>query len=402
MKVLIINTLYSPFKVGGAEVSVQLLAEELAKKKIDVHIATLVPRGSKYAHTSATVNNVRVHYLPLLSFYWPFENEKRNPFLKLAWHLLDNSNPLMYRQLKKLISSIQPTVIHTNNLSGFSAGTLKFIKTAFPKLKLVHTARDYFFYDFRTTLFRNGQIIYKSNIKSKICILFRVRYLKYIDDFIGISNYIYDFHKDELDKFGVNGTVVYNPIDLDLNINSGFQSIGRGNSLKFGFLGRRTIEKGYDDFVRLASELETVYSDSNMKPSFFVAGRGENEFLKRVHDQFGNPKIIDLGFVNPADFFSKVDVLIVPIKWLEPFGRTLVEASSYGVPFVGYGVAGAKELYEILGEKRLECKDYDDLMSVSCKLIKREFSVNSVDNIALRFFSTENHVSAMLKLMGEN
>lgn len=32
MKIMILNSLYYPYKFGGAEVSVQLLAEELVKK----------------------------------------------------------------------------------------------------------------------------------------------------------------------------------------------------------------------------------------------------------------------------------------------------------------------------------------------------------------------------------
>lgn len=41
MKILIVNTLYSPFKVGGAEVSVQILAEELVMKGHSVRVVTL-------------------------------------------------------------------------------------------------------------------------------------------------------------------------------------------------------------------------------------------------------------------------------------------------------------------------------------------------------------------------
>jgi len=41
MKIMMINTLYHPYKVGGAEVSVQLLAEKLANMGHTVSVVTL-------------------------------------------------------------------------------------------------------------------------------------------------------------------------------------------------------------------------------------------------------------------------------------------------------------------------------------------------------------------------
>lgn len=41
MRVLIVNTLYYPYKIGGAEVSVQLLAEELTRKGHQVRVVCL-------------------------------------------------------------------------------------------------------------------------------------------------------------------------------------------------------------------------------------------------------------------------------------------------------------------------------------------------------------------------
>lgn len=47
MKILIVNTIYAPFKVGGAEVSVQLLAEELVKNGHSVLVVTLHDKANK-------------------------------------------------------------------------------------------------------------------------------------------------------------------------------------------------------------------------------------------------------------------------------------------------------------------------------------------------------------------
>ncbi|HCC6428424.1 TPA: group 1 glycosyl transferase, partial [Klebsiella pneumoniae] len=41
MKIIIVNSLYYPYKFGGAEVSVQLLAEGLVARGITVKVITL-------------------------------------------------------------------------------------------------------------------------------------------------------------------------------------------------------------------------------------------------------------------------------------------------------------------------------------------------------------------------
>jgi glycosyltransferase involved in cell wall biosynthesis len=49
--------------------------------------------------------------------------------------------------------------------------------------------------------------------------------------------------------------------------------------------------------------------------------------LQRRH-----PEAHWLGWVDTAEFFSRMDVLVVPSLWPEPFGRVVTEAASAGVP----------------------------------------------------------------------
>ena len=41
MRIMILNSLYYPYRVGGAEISVQLLAEQLVKLENEVKVITL-------------------------------------------------------------------------------------------------------------------------------------------------------------------------------------------------------------------------------------------------------------------------------------------------------------------------------------------------------------------------
>jgi glycosyltransferase involved in cell wall biosynthesis len=74
MNILIVNTLYTPYKIGGAERSVQLLAEMLAKKGNQVTVATLHDRKDI---TTDKINNVTIVRFPLANLYWPYDDSNQ-------------------------------------------------------------------------------------------------------------------------------------------------------------------------------------------------------------------------------------------------------------------------------------------------------------------------------------
>lgn len=124
MNILMINTLYTPNAIGGAEVSVQLLAEELVRNGNKVRVVTLHESAKR---EEKEINGVEVVYLPLKNIYWPFGKTK-NKLSKLIWHIIDMYNPFMYHQVGKEVEIFQPQVVHTNNISGFSVSIWKAIK----------------------------------------------------------------------------------------------------------------------------------------------------------------------------------------------------------------------------------------------------------------------------------
>lgn len=59
----------------------------------------------------------------------------------MFWHLLNLINPLQFLLIKKLLSEINPDIVHTQNLSGI--GTYIWGLSKKSKIYTVHTIRDY-------------------------------------------------------------------------------------------------------------------------------------------------------------------------------------------------------------------------------------------------------------------
>ncbi|MGQ6077032.1 glycosyltransferase [Serratia sp. IR-2025] len=113
MKIMIVNTLYSPYKIGGAEVSVQLLAEELVMMGNEVRVICMHQEENR---KEAIINGVKVVYLPLKNIYWPYgSNQNQNKVRKLIWHLIDNYNIAMAKLFRNELIDFSPEVVHTNN-----------------------------------------------------------------------------------------------------------------------------------------------------------------------------------------------------------------------------------------------------------------------------------------------
>ena len=100
MRVLIVNTLYPPADVGGAERSVAQLAEGLAGAGVATTVWTL--RGG--AAPVERANGVVVHRLPLRNLYWPYDGRRRSALQRAVWHGLETANPLMDHMADRVVA----------------------------------------------------------------------------------------------------------------------------------------------------------------------------------------------------------------------------------------------------------------------------------------------------------
>src|SRR5690606_6660201 len=105
MKIVLFNTFYYPKLVGGAEISVQLLAEELVRNGHQVYVFTI---GKK--EEIARINGVIVIRLTSKNISSVYDSRKHGFFATTVWLMLDSMNPLYHFKLSYLLKRIRPDV----------------------------------------------------------------------------------------------------------------------------------------------------------------------------------------------------------------------------------------------------------------------------------------------------
>ncbi len=331
MKVLIFNSLYYPNIIGGAERSVQILAEGLLEWNITPVIVTTSDRDFV-----DYVNNVKVYYVNVPNLYWMKTSKEQPKWKKPFWHLFDMYNPLVSKKISIILQSENPDIIHTNNLAGFSVAIWDLAKKF--GIPVLHTLRDYYLLCPSSTMFRNG-----GNCKSqcKLCKLYSFIKMfcsnKYVDGVVGVSKFILNRHLN----FGYFRnckikTFIYNPIK-----STDFISLRRKRKRKkvvFGLVGVMSPNKGTEFVLRFFKELDLL----NAK--LLVFGKGINkDYEKRLKAKYASHNIVFRGFGEPEKIYNDLDVTIIPSLWHEPFPRVLIESYSYGIPVLASNRGGIPE-----------------------------------------------------------
>jgi glycosyltransferase involved in cell wall biosynthesis len=123
-----------------------------------------------------------------------------------------------------------------------------------------------------------------------------------------------------------------------------------GKTLTLGFIGRVAPTKGIDDAIRVVAS----YTRRTGRPvSLLIAGDGQAgcvETLKRL----AAAEAVDVHFAGYMDidtFCGRVDAVLIPSTWLEPFGRAAVEVGVRNVPMLVSPLGGLPEAARSSGGK---------------------------------------------------
>lgn len=324
-----VNTLYAPYRVGGAEQSTQLLSEGLSRQGHDVAVACTSPKDCLEIRV---VNDIKVYGVPLRNVYWPFEGRKVAA-LKGVWHVLNTYNPWMQKALGRLLDVEKPDIVHTHNLGGFTVAIWK--AAAERKIAIVHTTRDYSLLCPRN-MFRSNENCQGQCWTCQPFAAPRCRLSRHVDVVVGISDFILNRHL-RLGYFSNAHlrTVIHNPYNRPEDTHP--SSACSHSALRFGFLGRLSPMKGVERLLEAVTTLDDP-------PEVDIAGTGDDGYVRTLRNTYDHPNIRFLGFVDPTAFFSEIDVLVVPSVWHEPFGRVVIEAYAHATPVIASQRGGLPEI----------------------------------------------------------
>lgn len=333
MKVVVVNNLYPPNVRGGAERSVQLLAEALVRRGVEV---TVVTTSSK-AVDATEVDGVKVVTLTGSNLYWPFAGEPASPMRRKLWHLIDLYNPLVTGRLVQVIRQERAEIVHTNNLQAISVAAWR--AAAMAGVPVLHTLRDYYLACARSNRYRDGSNCTRTCLECMPFCAVRRRLSAGLGGVVGTSRFILDRHL-ELGFFA--GARVRRAIDNP----SPRRDPGQGGDrrIRFGYLGRLEPAKGVESLVAGFSER----TDENWE--LVVAGTGPPEFvdaLTRRAAAAKQPQRIQFaGWTDAEAFLAQVDVVVVPSLWHEPFARSVIEAQARGLAVIASRRGGLTEMLD--------------------------------------------------------
>ncbi|HEX4340820.1 MAG TPA: glycosyltransferase family 4 protein [Polyangiaceae bacterium] len=332
MRILLVSDWFKPNVIGGAEISVENLARGFMGAGHQVAVASL--RKSPVL--------VREEIDGILHFGLPLGGVGRSPLDagrtnldSLAWQLSSEHTSRVPSHLDEVLAEFKPDAVVTNNLAGLSTRIWKV--AAARDVPLVHTLRDYYLLCPFGTMYRRSENCV-SQCTSCTAVTLRRRYhSRFVPAVVGISRFILERHTDRGYFPRATSSVIRVPYEAPARPPAGN---GKNGKTVIGFIGRLHPSKGVEALI---SAFSTLRSD---ELSLCIAGspfRTEyGDVLRRL--AAGDSRIRFAGFMKASEFYSAVDVVVVPSLWNEPLSRVPIEAMAHGKPFVTSDRGGIAEL----------------------------------------------------------
>lgn len=343
LSVLILNSLYTPFVVGGAEIVAEMLASTLVTQGHRVTVATSCSRDHDYS--VERISGVDVYRFFPNNLWWLYERftlgDKRSAIDKIRWRVKDAWNRDAGERFSQILDSVRPDVLHTHNIKGFSPIIWHIARRK--GIPVIHTGHSYELVCADGSLLGRGGEPCAPQSRCAACKIHGAWYREQaaaIDVFCSPSDYLLGVHAEA-------GVVLKRSVHIRNGVarRSPTQSSGQRSEdrpIRYLYMGQLTAHKGIDTLI------EAIRLSTNCSFTIDIAGRGDLEAKLEALASV-DERVCFRGFVEGEQknkLLSSADVLIFPSVWVENSPMSIAEAFCYGLPVVGSRIGAVPEFVQ--------------------------------------------------------
>lgn len=365
MKIAMIGWEYPPFKAGGLATHCYGLTHSLANKNVKIDF--YMPKTKQ----DVSSDNPNIRIIPVgETEIFPYDRPDSKEIAGGFYEAVYKYNDLV---VKKVLYNISKhgryNAVHCHDWLTMNAGIKIKEQTGTPLIVTVHSTE----YDRSGWLNPNQWFI---DIERNG--------MEHADRVITVSHFT---KRIIVEKYGI-------PSDKITVIHNAVYPIPEGHKKEIVlFLGRLTIQKGAEFFLRAAQKVKDYEPDTK----FVVAGDGDMlpHLITQAIDLGLSDKVIFTGRLSDEEvkyLYGISSVYVMP-SVSEPFGITALEAISAGTPTIASKTAGFSEAFnnclkvdfwdtDEMANKIISLLRYDPLRRTIATEGKREVSLFTWDRVA--------------------
>lgn len=335
-RVVILADWWWPQEVGGAERSARSAARELARfAEVTVVVPAAAP--STYADGPLTVHAVR---RPFARRVHDDTRVRRGLEFLTGWTL-----PWVASGLTRRLRAVRPDVVVAGNISRTGPWLPRWVgRRGLPYVRVFHDLSDTCW---RRSRMRDGRICATvcGDCVVKALMLRRVT----PDDAVAVC--VSGFVRDDLVGVGLTtpeASLVGHPLVGPAEPVAAPPPRTTDTGLVVGYLGRVSPVKGIESAIRTAA---AYARNTSTEVTVLVAGAGPADYARTLAESADDAGV-ELkmpGHLDVDAFCAAVDVVLIPSRWLEPFGRVAVEVGRSGLPMLVAPLGGLPEAAAVSG-----------------------------------------------------
>ena len=365
MKIAMIGWEYPPFKAGGLATHCYGLTQSLANKNVKIDF--YMPKTKQSVDSSnPNISIIPVGETEIFPYDRPDSKEISGDFYEAVYRYNDLVVKKVLYNMKK---HGKYDTVHCHDWLTMNAGVEIKEKTGIPLIMTIHSTE----YDRSGWLNPNQWFI---DIER--------RGMEHADRVIAVSHFT---KRIIVEKYGI-------PSDKITVIHNAVYPVPEGHKKEIVlFLGRLTIQKGAEFFLRAAQKVKDYEPDTK----FVIAGDGDMlpHLITQAIDLGLSDKVIFTGRLSDEEvkhLYGISSVYVMP-SVSEPFGITALEAISAGTPTIASKTAGFSEAFnnclkvdfwdtDEMANKIISLLRYDPLRKTIATEGKREVSLFTWDRVA--------------------